>query len=263
VPDLNYDRRGDGPPLLLIHGIGSRWQVWEPILDDVAEHYDVISVDLPGFGVSPVEPSLRPGVPGFVTRLADLCDELGLDRPTVAGNSMGGAIALELGRQGIAGRVVAYSPIGFWNRAERIWCQRSLATSRRLAGLVRPALPRLVGNPAGRVALAGQLIGHPDRVDPAALLEDVHALIDAPGFGSALEEFAHYTVTDPAQEFGALRDIPATVAWGSRDALLIYATQHRRAAAALPWAEHVTLPSSGHVPFYDDPRACADLLIKP
>ncbi|HCU52375.1 MAG TPA: alpha/beta hydrolase, partial [Micromonosporaceae bacterium] len=47
-------RRGSGSPLVLIHGIGHRWQAWEPVLDELAEHHEVLAIDLPGFGKSPV-----------------------------------------------------------------------------------------------------------------------------------------------------------------------------------------------------------------
>jgi len=45
---LSYDRRGSGEPLVLIHGIGHRWQAWTPVLDRLAEHHDVIAIDIPG-----------------------------------------------------------------------------------------------------------------------------------------------------------------------------------------------------------------------
>ena len=49
---LSHHRRGSGDPLLLIHGIGSQWQVWEPVLDQVAGEREVVAIDLPGFGAS-------------------------------------------------------------------------------------------------------------------------------------------------------------------------------------------------------------------
>ena len=47
---LNHHRSGSGEPLLLIHGIGSRWQMWEPVIGALAAHHEVIAIDLPGFG---------------------------------------------------------------------------------------------------------------------------------------------------------------------------------------------------------------------
>src|SRR6478735_2509293 len=70
MTSLTHDRRGSGPPLLLIHGIGSHWQVWHPLLPALAPHRDVIAIDLPGFGTSPIWPPTGGGaVPGSVSHL--------------------------------------------------------------------------------------------------------------------------------------------------------------------------------------------------
>lgn len=53
---LNFIRRGSGSPLLLVHGLGAGWRSWTPILDRLAEHREVIAVDLPGFGHTPPLP---------------------------------------------------------------------------------------------------------------------------------------------------------------------------------------------------------------
>ena len=54
--DVVFERRGKGPPLVLLHGIGHRWQAWEPVFDLLAAERDVIALDLPGFGASPLLP---------------------------------------------------------------------------------------------------------------------------------------------------------------------------------------------------------------
>jgi pimeloyl-ACP methyl ester carboxylesterase len=68
VATLNYHRQGTGEPLLLAHGIGSRWQVWLPVLERLAAERDVIAVDLPGYGASPPSP---PGTPPGIASLTD------------------------------------------------------------------------------------------------------------------------------------------------------------------------------------------------
>ncbi|MET8251097.1 alpha/beta fold hydrolase [Micromonospora sp. NPDC005197] len=283
-PDwLAHSRRGDGPPLVLIHGIGSRWQVWEPVLDEVARHRDVIALDLPGFGASPPwpeppkpsEPSKPPkpptppeplaqAAPGSVEHLADrvaaFLDALGVRRPAVAGNSLGGGIALELGRRGLAHSVTAFSPIGFWGPVGRRWCQLAVGGARSAAGGLRPALPRLLASRAGRVAFCGLFYGHPGHLDPDECVDSAAALADAPGFAVARAAFAGWQLRRGTA--GALDDIPVTVAWGTRDLVLPYPSQARRARAALPAARHVPLAGCGHLPFADDPEACARLLIQ-
>ncbi|TSD94607.1 alpha/beta hydrolase [Skermania sp. ID1734] len=258
--DLIYNRRGDGPPLVLIHGIGSRWQVWEPVLDRLAQRYDVIAVDLPGFGASPVDPSVRIGVDGYADRIATFMADLGLEGAHVVGNSMGGGIAIELGRRGVAGQVTAFSPVGFWSPLERKYGQSFFRVARSSLRRMRGSLPKVVATRAGRIALAGVLFGHPTRLDPEVLLDDVNGLLDAPSFDEALKAFDHYDIRDPHQDWGMLPQIPVTVAWGTRDALLISRTQSARARRAMPFARHVSLPTSGHVPFNDDPVRCVEVV---
>lgn len=82
--DLVHDRRGSGPPLVLLHGIGHHWRAWEPVLDRLAEHHDVIAVDLPGFGRSPLPESGLAGMPALVESLASFFTSLGIAQPRLA-----------------------------------------------------------------------------------------------------------------------------------------------------------------------------------
>lgn len=245
---INYERRGSGEPLVLIHGIGMRWQAFEPVLDLLAERFDVVSVDLPGFGESP-----HPGGEVTVYRLADLiekfCSDIALDRPHVAGNSMGGGIALELGSRGLARSVTAFSPIGFWHTPGRVWTQQAIRLGRTATAVARP--PWLHGAVAR--ACMPAFFGRPRWSDAVALMDDVQ---NAAALPEALASFSDFHV-DPLK----LDGVPVTVAWGPRDILLTYATQSRNARKLLPGARHVTLRGCGHVPFSDDPQACADVLL--
>ena len=85
-----------------------------------------------------------------------------------------------------------------------------------------------------------------------ATLRDAWA---APALQATLAAFASYIFGSPEQ----LRSTPVTIAWGNRDWLLPYHLQAPRARAMLPWAEHVTL-GAGHIPFFDDPAACAEVI---
>ncbi|MFC4020832.1 alpha/beta fold hydrolase [Micromonospora sp. GCM10011542] len=272
---LTHSRRGSGPPLVLIHGIGSRWQVWEPVLDEVARHRDVIALDLPGFGASPPWPDPTSD-PGSVDHLADrvvaFLGALGIRRPAVAGSSLGGGIALELGRRGLAREITAFSPIGFWGPLGRRWCQAAVGGARSASVGLRPVLPRLFATAAGRVAFCGLFYGHPGRLAPDECVDSAEALADAPGFAAARAAFGRWQLHNeqsPAHDRrphhrvpGALAAMPVTIAWGTRDLVLPYRSQARRARAALPAARHVALPGCGHLPFADDPAACARLLIE-
>ncbi|MGA2469628.1 MAG: alpha/beta fold hydrolase, partial [Solirubrobacteraceae bacterium] len=86
---------GEQTPLLLIHGLGGRWQNWLENIPRLAEHRRVVAVDLPGFGRSqlPVEPI---SIAGYARTLDRVCDLLELDAVIAVGNSLGGLVATEL-----------------------------------------------------------------------------------------------------------------------------------------------------------------------
>ncbi|MBA2349367.1 MAG: alpha/beta fold hydrolase [Solirubrobacterales bacterium] len=252
---LVHHRQGSGEPLVLVHGVGSRWQVWEPVIDALAAHHDVFAVDLPGFGGSAPDGTV-PSIEGQSERLERFFAEEGLDRPHVAGNSMGGAIALELARRGSVRSATGVSPAGFWTRQEREWCIRTLQATATLLPLIRPVLPALVATGLGRTLLFAQLFRKPWKLGAQESVDTVDALMGAASWEEALEQFRGHTFHD-AQE---LRGVPVTIAWGDHDYLLL-PRQRDRARRVLPWARHVELPGCGHVPFADDPELLATVLL--
>ncbi len=253
---LVYHRVGAGEPLLLVHGLGSRWQVWEPIIGALSRHHDVIAMDLPGFGASPPGDT-PPTLAGLTTAVQTFAAELGIERPHVAGNSLGGGIALELGRRGVAGAVTAFSPIGFWRAAGRYWGRGSLTASRSLGRKLPPhVVDRLARSTAGRTALLSLFFGRPWLLDPAGVLADLDSMVGAPYFEPVRDSLRDH-------EFVAnttIESIPVTIAWGTRDVLLTYRTQSRQARIVLPHARHVALRGCGHLPFADDPALCTRVL---
>jgi pimeloyl-ACP methyl ester carboxylesterase len=251
---LNHVRRGAGDPLVLVHGIGSQWRIFEPVLDRLAADFDVIAIDLPGFGHTPHD-GTGPTIEEQAIRVARFFEEVGVELPHVAGNSMGGAIALELARMGAVRSATAVSPAGFWTPRERVYAQQSLQSSRRLLRVLAPVIPSLLRSPAGRVALLTQLVARPVRMDGEAAIDHLDLLASAPAFDACCEAFAAYTFHDADE----LRGVPVTIAWGDHDYLLL-TRQRDRARRVLPWARHVALPGCGHAPFSDDPELVADVI---
>lgn len=253
---MNHHREGSGQPLALIHGIGHHWQGWRPVIDRLAREFDVIATDSPGFGRSaPLPAGVEPTVHAYSDAFERFFSELGIDRPHVAGNSMGGGIGLELARRGAARSVTAISPVGFWTAREQRYSQLSLSALAALPTAARPAVRALAATALGRKLLFAQLFAHPERIpaqEAVATLDDAWA---APAFAPALVAFNNYRFGDPEQ----LRGTEVTVAWGNRDRLLLYGRQAPRARAALPWAHHVSL-GAGHTPFFDDPAAVAEVI---
>ncbi len=255
-PQLGYHREGSGPPLVLVHGVGHHWQAWRPLIDPLAREFAVIACDSPGFGSSaPLPPGIEPSVPNYADAFEMFFAELGLERPHVAGNSMGGAIALELARRRAVASATAFSPAGFWTAPEQRYAELSLSLLGRTPRAARPLLAALARTRTGRTALFRQTFGFPQRLpadEAVATLRDAWA---SPALLGALAAFRSYRFSAPEKPLPA----PVTVAWGNRDLLLPYTLQAPRARRMLPWATHVTL-GAGHVPFYDDPPACAAVI---
>jgi pimeloyl-ACP methyl ester carboxylesterase len=253
---INYHREGAGAPLLLLHGVGHHWQAWLPVIGRLAGEFDVIACDSPGFGRSaPLPAGIEPTIHAYADAFEWFVVELGLERPHVAGNSMGGAVALELARRRAVHSATAISPVGFWTPAERRFCQLSLGAFARTPAGVRPLMRALVRTRTGRLALCYQLHGYPARLPLAEALSALDDAWAAPAFRDALAAFSQYRFEAPEK----LRRVPVTIAWGRHDRLLLYARQAPRARAMLPWARHVTL-GAGHLPFYDDPSAVAEVI---
>ncbi|MGA2929575.1 MAG: alpha/beta hydrolase [Solirubrobacteraceae bacterium] len=253
---INYHRVGAGPPLVLLHGVGHHWQAWRPIIDRLVGEFEVIACDSPGFGRSPPLPAgVAPTVPAYANAFAEFFTELDINRPHVAGNSMGAAITLELARRRAVRSVTAVSPAGFWTPAERRYCQRSLGLLAAFPSAARPTALALARTRPGRMALFAQTFGSPTRIPADEAVATLRDAWTAPAFAAALSAFDAYTFTGAEQ----LRGVPITIAWGRHDRLLLYSRQAPRARALLPWARHVTL-DAGHVPFFDAPGAVTEVI---
>ncbi|WP_394836779.1 alpha/beta fold hydrolase [Pendulispora rubella] len=254
--DLHYQRQGSGEPLVLIHGIGSRHGVWRPVVEQLALEREVFAIDLPGFAESPALPS---GTPSSVLTLTDAVEAwiraMGLDRPHVAGNSLGGAIALELARRNAVRSAAALSPAGFWIAIENTYARFVLKTARSLGRRARPLAPTLAHSKLARGLLAGPFVAHPSRLDPDEALLDLAAFLDGPAFDETLDRTRKYYFAN-----GHELRVPVTIAWGTRDYLLL-PQQARRARRLLPDARHVSLRGCGHMPMGDDPKQVLDVLL--
>ncbi len=253
-----YRRAGSGDPLLLLHGIGHHHQAWDPVFGILAAEREVIAVDLPGFGASSALPDgISYDLSGVVPALGALCEALGLDRPHVVGNSLGGLLALEMGREKLVRSVTALSPAGFWTQAERRYAFGTLLAMHRGAKLLPlPAIERLSRSAAGRAALTSTIYAHPGRRSPEAVVAETLALREATGFHATL-------AAGRSVRFGEDVDtdaVPVTIGWGTRDRLLLR-RQGVRAKRTIPGARLVRLPGCGHVPMNDDPALVARVIL--
>lgn len=255
---LAYTRTGDGPPLVLLHALGSFRQAWDPVVPALAAVADVVAVDLPGFGESPPLPDgVEPSPAAIALAVADLLDELGLDAPHVAGNSLGGWVALELAAVRPVASLTLLAPAGLWRTETPLYCRVSLSASRWLARRARRPVAAALGTRLGRALVLGQVAGHPARMTAEQARAGIRALGDAPGFDATFRATLHrrYRSTRPL-------DVPTTLAFGTRD-LVLPSRRWRRVDELPAGTRLVDLTGCGHVPMTDDPAAVAALLAAP
>jgi pimeloyl-ACP methyl ester carboxylesterase len=256
APVLAHSRTGQGEPLILVHGITHRRQGWDTVTPYLEKEHEVIAVDLPGHGESEdVAADFDGELSHLVDAVEELARDLGLERWHVAGNSLGGLIALELAARRSVASATALSPGGFWSPLGRAWARAVLGGASAVLKRMSPEqLDRLLASSAGRSALTGLIIAHPGRQDPAVLAADLRGLArPRDGFATMLAALDRWTV--PRRS-----DVPTMVAWGNRDYLLPRA-QIRRLRQVLPDAHVVVLPDCGHIPMADDPALVAEVIL--
>jgi pimeloyl-ACP methyl ester carboxylesterase len=247
---LAHNRLGSGPPLLLVHGLGSCKEMWRPVLPALAREREVVAVDMPGFGASPPGPRT---VEGLAEALAEFTAGLGWEQPHVAGNSLGGGVALTMGAMGVCRSVCAVSPIGFVAGREKAYGRAVLTGTRVLAVRLAPVAATIARSAVLRTLLSSHAAARPWRIPPEDTAHWTRMYASAPAFWELLEALDGWRAPVPA--------CPTTVAWGQRDRLLIFSRQAPRARRRLPGARHVVLRGCGHVPTWDNPDQVASVLL--
>jgi pimeloyl-ACP methyl ester carboxylesterase len=245
---LAFDRTGQGEPLVLLHGQGFDRRSFDPVVPLLAAERDVIAVDLPGHGESPRQPKGAGNAPrDLAVAVGELLDELGLATAHIAGNSSGGWVALELGKAGRARTVTALAPVHI---------RAGMRQARFNAKVVNRIFPNAPRSRPGRAFAAMQVSGHPFQVPYEPARDTVDAMASAPGFRETLRSLEKERFTD-----GAAITVPVTVAFGTRDRVLLPGIARHR--DQLPdQTRWVRLRGCGHLPMVDDPEATAALILQ-
>jgi pimeloyl-ACP methyl ester carboxylesterase len=199
------------------------------------------------------EPSARPVRIAHIVDDAERClDRLGIGRAHLAGNSMGGWVALELARRGRALSVCALSPAGMWDHGGRVGgkLRKVIALTRA----TRSVLPLLAGSATFRRVAMRDNARYGDRVTREEMLRLVEDML-------ACDAASDLLATDEAfVELNA--DCPVTLAWAEHDQIFPLAKHRQRAEALVPGAHFIVLPDVGHVPMIDDPALVVDTILE-
>lgn len=250
-------RGGAGTPLVLLHGFTDTWRTWEPVLDVLERRHDVLAPTLAGHAGGPAL-SASPSTDELLDHLEAAMDAAGFATAHLAGNSLGGYLALRLAARGRARSVVALAPAGGWPTGDPA-LRRVLARFVLMHEQLQAAAPHadaIVATPAGRrqaTALTTVAYEHLPAELLAHMLRAAAACDVAPLVAVARRE--QYPLD------AAAVTCPVRIVWGTEDQLLPWpaaALRYRR--DRLPHADWVELEGVGHCPQLDVPRVTAELI---
>ncbi|MCA1682948.1 MAG: alpha/beta fold hydrolase [Actinobacteria bacterium] len=259
--NVNLIDIGSGTPVMFLHGLSGCWQNWLENIPAFTADHRVIAIDLPGFGQSdmPAEPI---SVTGYARMLDTLCDELGIDRAVLVGNSMGGFVGAEMAIRfpRRVDRLCLVAAAGL--SMEYIRSERRRGWRPRLENLMFFSLAWMavrsdivVRRPRLRRALLNVVAAHPERLPSALLAENMRRSGKPPGFRDALEAMTRYPIRDRLGEVRA----PTLIVWGADDRLVPVgdATEFEW---LIPDSRKLIYPDTGHLTMLERPgRFNADL----
>jgi pimeloyl-ACP methyl ester carboxylesterase len=249
-------RQGSGEPLVLLHGVLCAERVWNRVVPLVATHHDVIVPTALGHNGGPPAKIRPASIEHVIDDMERQLDELGLDKVHLAGNSMGGWIAIELARRGRALTVCALSPAGAWDVDWDDMKHRSkvLSTTVRDTRRSRAMLPLLVRSKRLRHWILRDIAVHGERVSPAELLALADDTIGCEIVEDLLATDAQLAPLDPPP-------CPVTLAWSGQDRLFPVDVYGSHARELIPRASFIVLDDVGHVPMLDDPQLVAQTIL--
>jgi 2-hydroxy-6-oxo-octa-2,4-dienoate hydrolase len=240
---LHVAEAGEGPALVLLHGLTATHHNWELTVPAFADRWRVIVPDLPGHGASG-KPDAPYTIDFYAGVIRSLGRALGVERAVVVGNSLGGQIAVELGLSyptWTRALVLAAPAGGFPGLMRALWWA--------VAPAARPAVMRAVLSRALDRCFY-------DRTNPAyetrrAILAERLAHEDYPDFARAVARSVGGALAAADQPIARLTQ-PTLVIWGADDAVIDVAGS-RRLARALPQAPLHVFERCGHLPMLEHP----------
>ena len=250
---LSTTRTGSGEPLLLLHGMGSSRRDFTAVADLLAERFDVLNVDLPGVGRSPVL-ERRPTVAAITDAVEQTLDAAGVGSVHVLGNSLGARVALELAVRGRARSVVAIAPSGLNVPRERAFQGTGMALARVVTRTTAPLVEPLSRSAPGRATLLAPLKARAWSTSPEEAIGAREGFADSRDFWRTL---LWGLLLDVPRGLDRI-DCPVTLVQGVAD--WVASGQTVRYLPLVPGSRFRPLLWAGHAPQSDRPRTIVRLV---
>jgi pimeloyl-ACP methyl ester carboxylesterase len=251
-----YEAWRAGRPLILLHGLGMSHAAWNAVTPYLWSTRRVIAFDIAGFGLTPPLPrGAIPTISSLVDGLDRSICELGINVPVdLAGNSLGGCIALEAARRGLARTVVAISPACLWRKRGALHVKYVFGSLRFVTRRFRNLSKATMRVPWLReLALAVPISVGSRRMPVSDALRTVDDLVQSAAFE---ETFANTRSPFSGSDIA----VPVRVAFGDRDWILPKGSQSRQALPA--HTTRIRRPRWGHVPMWIDPVGVSQLILE-
>ena len=239
---------------MLVHGSLDTWRTWELVLPALERRYEVLAPTLPGHAGGP--PLAAATAAGAADAVEEAMDAAGFECARIAGNSLGGFVALLLAERGRASSVVALAPAGGWIDAavpaRTLSLQRDAVRGARRAA---PAVDAILAADEGRRRMTSLAVVQYEHIPPELIAHQVVGTVrcefEAVLAGGAAEQWQ----LDPARV-----ECPLRFVWGTADRLLLWPGAAARFRAWFPQADWVVLDDVGHLPQLDVPLVAAELI---
>jgi magnesium chelatase accessory protein len=253
----HVETRGEGPPLLLLHGTGASANSFDGLAERLARHFRVAVPDLPGHARSEPDPEFQPSLPAMARAVEQLVAALGTEPRVIVGHSAGAAIALEAVRTGalaprlVVGLAAALVPLAGIQRAvfkpaAKVLSRLPAATLARHAGTLR------------QVERALSTTG--SRLDADAV-ERYRQLAATPKHVAGVLAMVSRWNLEPLYDNLTRVDVPVLLVAGGADRVVPLA-QQRAVAARLPDARLAVIRGAGHLVHEERPAEVASLLVE-
>jgi pimeloyl-ACP methyl ester carboxylesterase len=255
-------RAGEGEPLVLLHGFTATWRCWLPVLAELVPRFDLFAPTLHGHDGGPQlpDPAVAHTVEQATTHVETLLDEAGIETAHLAGNSMGGALALELAKRGRARSVVAISPGGGWRRDDKAEAERIIKwfkLNQKLAKMIDPRAEKVLSRPGQRTLAFRDVMTRGDLVPTREAVQLLRSSINC----SVVEDvFETIRSGDALLKDLDRVNVPTLVVWGSQDRILPLPRHAPRFQEEIPGVVFRELPGLGHTPMWDDAGLIANTI---
>lgn len=250
--EIRYRDEGQGPAVVLIHGVCSSLETWDAWAEGLKERYRVIRMDLPGFGLTgPAPDESFYGRESSVETLDALATHLGLPRFFLVGNSLGGFISwnYSLAHPDKVRKMILIDPVGFIEKHPGLI---TFAGNPLVRPFARRMMPRFLVDRGTRAVYGDKSKVTPelkDRYFDFAMREgNKRSYVDV--FAQVKQWTRSGTLTEGIPDIA----VPTLVMWGTKDEWISYGNMGRW-QQALPGARYLSYEGAGHVPMEEIPEA--------